>query len=405
MRRGDLSLFSRHLIKNFCRTSTNSPETTSLVVTSDPGSEEISIVPAKERFKINVRPEEPTRLVPVPPKPAPRRLPPLPTVSDVLKLYRIRASKHLSQNFLLNQRVVNKFVSSARIREGCHVVEIGPGPGNVTRAILERNPKELFVIEKDRRFLPLLEQLADAASPGQLKIILGDAMDYSLSNLFPEECKVPWDEKVNNEICFIGNLPFSVAIPLLIRWLRQIAARKGPFEYGRVPLTLTFQKEVAFRLNAPVLSHWRSRISVMTQTFCHVEEKFIIKGASFVPPPDVDVGVVTLIPRRVNLMPPQMDFSTYEKFVRTLFNFRQQTLDKALSKLFPPSKNGFVGEMLRQSAFRAKDMPIMLSAKEIAYLAKIWFAICQQNPGLIDYDFRARKKQPEVFKEMFSDDE
>lgn len=384
------------------RKTSSQPIENQLVNTGIVLEEKVPIVPPKERFKVeNKRPVD-KKLVAVPPKPPLRRLPPLPSVGDLLRLYKIRASKHLSQNFLMNPRVIRRFVDAARIREDCHVVEIGPGPGNMTRCILEKNPSQLFVIEKDRRFLPLLEQLADAAAPGQLKIILGDAMDYSLRNLFPPECATEWKDQVNESISFIGNLPFDVATALVIRWLRQIHSKSGPFEYGRVPLTLAFQKEVALRLAAPVNSYWRSRISVMTQTFCHVEEKFIIKGGSFVPRPDVDAGVVRLVPKRVSLMPGEMDFSTYERFVRTLFNVRQQPLVKALGKLFPPDKRDLLAkEIIHQANFRLDDMPMMLSVKEISSLASIWYQICQENPGLIDYDFRARVKPPAIIKELF----
>lgn len=372
-------------------------------MTEDVGRQETSITPKVERFKIFVeKHEEIPKPVPASPKPQfRRRLPPLPSISDIRKLYKVQANKYLSQNFLLNPRVIERFVAVSRVKEGMHVVEIGPGPGNITRSILEKNPAEIYVIEKDRRFLPLLEQLADAASPGQLKIILGDAMDYSLANLFPEDCKAPWEGPVNENICFLGNLPFSVSLPLTIRWLRQIATRSGPFEYGRVPLTLTYQKEVTQRMAAPSLSDMRSRISVMVQTFCHVKEKFEISGKSFVPAPEVDVGVVRLIPRVNSLLPPEMDFSTYEKFVRSLFNARQRPLEVSLRNFFPKGKEMLIDELLRRSRFRKQDMPLMLSTKEIASLAHEWFKLCGENPGLIDYDFRARKKAPKLLKEMF----
>lgn len=87
----------------------------------------------------------------------PSRLPPLPTVRDLVRIYRVRARRSLSQNFLLNKNINEKIVTSAGIQNGDHVLEIGPGPGNITRQILERGPQQLFVLEKDRRFLPMLE--------------------------------------------------------------------------------------------------------------------------------------------------------------------------------------------------------------------------------------------------------
>lgn len=333
----------------------------------------------------------------------PRRLPPLPAISDILRLYRVKAKKQMSQNFLLNPRVCSRLISHAKIQEGGYVVEIGPGPGNLTRFILERNPREMFVIEKDRRFLPMLEQLADAAIPGQLKIVVGDVMDYTLETLFPGEARRDWNQ-VNDQITFVGNLPFAVSIPLLIRWLKQMSTKSGPFSYGRIPLTLTFQKEVGLRLKADVLSHFRSRIGIMTQTFARVDYEFNIKGASFYPEPAVDVAVVRITPLEENLLPEGMDFNMYEKFVRTLFHHRRSSLEMNVKHLFPKHQaDQFANQLLEESRFDPSYFPLMISTEEIANMAGIWFKICQQNPGLIHYDYRARKKPPKILKEMFKD--
>ena len=87
----------------------------------------------------------------------PKRLPPLPTPKDLIRIYRVRAQRHLSQNFLLYKNKNEKIITSAGVKCGDYVLEVGPGPGNITRQILERGPKQLFVVEKDRRFLPMLE--------------------------------------------------------------------------------------------------------------------------------------------------------------------------------------------------------------------------------------------------------
>lgn len=87
----------------------------------------------------------------------PKRLPPLPTPKDLVRIYRVRARKQLSQNFLLYKHINERIVTAAGIKNGHHVLEVGPGPGNITRQILERGPQQLFVVEKDRRFLPILE--------------------------------------------------------------------------------------------------------------------------------------------------------------------------------------------------------------------------------------------------------
>ena len=308
----------------------------------------------------------------------------------------------MSQNFLLNPRVCSRLISHAKIPEGGYVVEVGPGPGNLTRYILERNPRDMYVIEKDRRFLPMLEQLADAASPGQLKIVVGDVLDYTLEKLFPDEARRDWSQ-VNDQVTFVGNLPFAVSIPLLIRWLKQMSTKSGPFSYGRVPLTLTFQKEVGLRLKADVLSHFRSRIGIMTQTFAKVDYEFNIKGSSFYPEPAVDVAVVRITPLEENLLPTGMDFNAYEKFVRTFIHHRRASLDMNIKHLFPRDKADLANIIFEETRLDPEYFPLMISTEEITHMASIWFRICQENPGLIDYDYRARKSPPKILKEMFED--
>ena len=407
-----MAMMSRSLtsVRFLSRTSCCHTRITSLVPTDLPFSEDANdetqpTVRGRQKvLQILQKPrKEVTKQTVTPVRPAPKRLPPLPSIGDILKLYRLKAKKQLSQNFLINPRVCDRLVEVARIKEGSRVVEIGPGPGNITRRILERNPKEVYVIEKDRRFLPMLEQLADAASPGQMKIILGDVLDYSLEGLFPQSVKKDWMAGENREVSFVANLPFAVSIPLLVKWLKQMSTRSGPFSYGRIPLTLTFQKEVALRIKSPVLSYWRSRISIMAQTFCRMEYKFTIKGASFNPEPQVDVGVLRLVPLEENLLPPGMDFDSYEKFVRTFIHYRRFPLEKAIRDLFPKDKQHLMERIFDESGFQRNDLPGMLATHEVANMARIWFDICKENPGLLQYDYRARKSPPKIVKEMFEE--
>lgn len=144
--------------------------------------------------------------------------------------------------------------------------------------------------------------LADAAAPGQMKIVIGDVMDLSLDNLFDHSLKRDWNDLEPPDIRFVGNLPFNVATPLLIRWLRQMYNRTGPFAYGRVPLTLTFQYEVADRCRARVAAHNRCRLSLMVQAVSRPVFKGVIHGSKFVPSPAVDVGLVTFEPLKEPLI-------------------------------------------------------------------------------------------------------
>ncbi|KAG9336109.1 hypothetical protein JZ751_002456, partial [Albula glossodonta] len=196
------------------------------------------------------------------------RLPPLPTIGEIIKLYNLRAEKQLSQNFLLDLRLT-----------------VGPGPGGLTRSILNAGVADLLVVEKDTRFIPGLQLLSEAA-PRKMRIVHGDILTYRMDRGFPAHIARKWEEEPPN-LHIIGNLPFSVSTPLIIKWLENISNRDGPFRFGRTPLTLTFQKEVAERLTASTGSQQRSRLSVMAQYLCTVKSCFTIPGRAFIPKPQV----------------------------------------------------------------------------------------------------------------------
>ena len=201
------------------------------------------------------------------------QLPPLPTIGELLKIYQIRAAKHLSQNFLLDQNLCRKFVKTSGPLTDAYVLEVGPGPGCLTRTILENNPRRVVLIEKDRRFIPILKDLKiafesatsamptsghrqlrgseslspDAPIEERVQVIRGDILTHRIEGLFPPEAVFPWDMPEDPPINVIGNLPFAISTPLLIKWLEDISLRRGIFSYGRAGFTLTFQREVADR--------------------------------------------------------------------------------------------------------------------------------------------------------------
>lgn len=207
------------------------------------------------------------------------RLPPLPTIKDIIKLYKLSALKHLSQNFLLDERLIDSIIKKAGNLNGSHVLEVGPGPGGLTRSIIRKVPKKVIVVEKDRRFKPTLDMLAESFSHvnGQMDIIYEDIRKLNMNNIFPMEEKKEWTDDVPN-IHLIGNLPFNVSTILIIEWLKNISEHSGPWTYGRAKMLLTFQKEVAERLVAEPFDKQRCRLSVMAQAWTRPYLSTIIPG-------------------------------------------------------------------------------------------------------------------------------
>lgn len=221
-----------------------------------------------------------------------------------------------------------------------------------------------------------------------MKIILGDVMDYTFDGLFPEETKRDWNGPLP-PINIVGNLPFNISTPLIIKWLRLMSEQKGFFKMGRVPLTLTFQSEVADRMVASVLDYQRSRLSIMCQAFCNVKIKFNISGKQFVPAPKVDVSVVKFVP----LVEPRikLPYAVLEKFVRQLFHYRNKYIRTCVSTLYPESLQYLCSEVFSHTGINPELTCTMLSVEEIGAMTEVYHQHCGQVDGLFEYNYRAPK--------------
>lgn len=319
------------------------------------------------------------------------RLPPLPTTRDLIRLYRLRALKQLSQNFLLDERITDKIVKAAGTIKNHTVCEVGPGPGSITKSIIRRLPKKVIVVEKDPRFTPTLELLKEACDGKvPLEIEINDIRLYNFEKGFEGSIRNEWWDRAP-PINLIGNLPFNVSTNLIIRWLNLISTQQGPWFFGRTPMTLTFQKEVAERIVAPVTHKQRCRLSVMCQLWCTVDHKFTIPGKAFVPKPDVDVGVVTLVPLKQPLV--KLPFKMVENVLRHVFNMRQKASIRGAERLFPVHLRSTLGPKLFNLAdtdYRAR--PFELSTEEFARLCYAYRVLCEEYPEIQDYDHRMPKR-------------
>lgn len=318
------------------------------------------------------------------------RLPPLPTIGEIIKLFKLRAEKQLSQNFLLDLKLTDKIVRKAGELKDAHVCEVGPGPGGITRSILNAGVAELLLVEKDPRFIPGLQMLAEAA-PGKVRIVQGDILTYKLEKTFPMHLMKNWEDDPP-DIHIIGNLPFSVSTPLIIKWLENISKRDGPFSYGRTQMTLTFQKEVAERLVAGIGTKQRSRLSIMSQHLCTVHKCFTIPGKAFVPKPEVDVTIVHFTP----LVQPKIEqpFKLVEKVVRSVFQFRRKYCHQGVRILFPEAERLEKAEqMLMLADVDPTLRPTQLSMFHFKSLCDVYRKMCEDDPKLFAYNYREELKE------------
>jgi dimethyladenosine transferase 1 len=168
-------------------------------------------------------------------------------VREIIKLYGLSARSELSQNFLLDHNLTERIARSATVEDAV-VIEVGAGPGPLTRSILECGAARVIAVEKDRRFKDALETVALSPAAGsRLQIVMGDMLDVREDELLRDAGVTPiaWSASTTS-VRLIGNLPFNVGTQLLLKWLRQCHSRSGLYsDYGRVPLTLLLQKEVA----------------------------------------------------------------------------------------------------------------------------------------------------------------
>ena len=206
----------------------------------------------------------------------------LPCLRDVADAFSLRARKSLGQNFLFDENVLDRIARSAGCLEDAMVVEIGPGPGGLTRAVLRAGAGRVLAIEMDRRCCAALSGLRDAAD-GRLAIHEGDALECDLQQVLEPGAVV------------MGNLPFNSATRLAMRLIehRHLIDR----------MVLMFQKEVAERLVAEPGTRQYGRLSVLVQWLCRVQWCFGIASASFVPAPKVRAAVVRITPRHTPLSP------------------------------------------------------------------------------------------------------
>lgn len=234
----------------------------------------------------------------------------LTSLREVIARHGLAARHSLGQHFLLDGNLTDKIVREAGDLAGRHVIEVGPGPGGLTRSLLASDAHDITAIELDRRAIGAMRELAETAN-GRLRVIEGNALAVDVASLVPSPRQI------------IANLPYNIASPLLVGWLRKAAS----FER----MTLMFQQEVAERICAETGTPAYGRLSVLTQWICDARIVMRLPPAAFTPPPKVWSAVVSLTPHADQ--PDPGLFSRMEALTATAFGQRRKMLRGSLRSL------------------------------------------------------------------------
>ncbi len=266
-------------------------------------------------------------------------------LKDILQKYNLQAKKSLGQNFILDGNLLHKIARTALVGLSPRVVlEVGPGPGGLTQALLEEGVKRLVAIEKDNRCALALQEL-QADFPRQLEILNEDALLFDESQL-------------GHEICVVANLPYNVSTVLLVKWLKQIK------RFSR--LTLMFQKEVAERLTARENEEAYGRLSVLTGWLADVSIEMILPPAVFTPSPKVTSALVRVMPKKEAF--ENISFKTMERVTAAAFGQRRKMLRSSLKSLGDPEALCAVAGI--PSTERAENVPVEGFCRMAAFLEK-----------------------------------
>lgn len=247
------------------------------------------------------------------------RLADLPALRSVISDYNLRAKKSLGQNFLLDQNITDKIVRHAGDLSGFTVFEIGPGPGGLTRSILRGCPQHVIAIEYDERAVEALQGLKSVVD-GRLEIVQSDALTVDLTALSGPPRAI------------VANLPYNIATPLLIGWLKHIYDDPAAFS----SMTLMFQKEVAQRITASPGDKLYGRLSVLCQFLCSARRVYDLPPSAFTPPPKVTSSVVHFVPKNAaELSQKRPAFKAVEKLTAAAFGQRRKMIRSSLKAYLP----------------------------------------------------------------------
>ncbi len=262
----------------------------------------------------------------------------LPPLREVVERHGLMAQKALGQNFLFDLNLTGRIARAAGPLEGQTVVEIGPGPGGLTRALLANGAGRVIAIERDRRCMPALAEIG-ARYPGRLEVVDGDALAVDLSGLLG-----------GSPARIVANLPYNIGTPLLVGWLSA-----EPWPPWWASLTLMFQREVAERIVAtPDERADYGRLAVLSNWRCETKILFDVPRSAFVPPPKITSSIVQLVPRA---QPEPCDRRLLERVTLAAFGQRRKMLRQSLKAVLPDPTPIIEAAGLAETA-RAEEIPV-----------------------------------------------
>ena len=267
----------------------------------------------------------------------------LPPLREVIARHGLAAKKALGQNFLFDLNLTRRIAHAAGPLEGFTVIEIGPGPGGLTRALLMEGATNVIAIERDDRALAALAEIS-AAYPGKLTVIPGDALQTDYARL-----------AAGTPTKIVANLPYNIATPLLIGW---IGSGEWPPFYES--LTLMFQKEVAERIVAKSGGKEFGRLSVLCQYRTTAKKLFDVNRSAFTPPPKVTSSIVQLMPKAKP--EPECRLEVLERVTAAAFGQRRKMLRASLRNLLPEPE-ALLGELGIDPELRAEQLPVEAFAR------------------------------------------
>lgn len=275
----------------------------------------------------------------------------LPIIRDVVDKYKLAQDKRLGQNFIFDLNVTDKIARTAGRLDDCTVIEIGPGPGALTRSILDNGAKKLYSIDKDKRCIAALNDYLVPHYNGRLEIIEGDALDAEIYN------------KIEGKIKIISNLPYNISTELLSRWLDNVEKFTS--------FTLMFQKEVVERLAAKPRTKDYGRLSVKTQWLCDVYHEFNVPSSVFFPPPKVTSAIAHIVPKKGPIA--SANIKDLEHVCKVTFGQRRKRLSTSLKQL----GDGVAKQILQIADIDGKRRPEELSVEEFCALARAFSEVSE----------------------------